>query len=636
MRFENPAMLYLLVLPVLTVGMLFFGIWSRKRIIARFGERRTVEAQLTRPSPYLRAAKGICLVIGVSGLVFAAARPQYGGRIRMLKKSGIDIVVALDFSKSMLAQDTPPSRIERAKLELSEFINQLTGDRIGLVAFAGDTMRFPLTTDYAAATAFWRNLGPYDMPVGGTAIGKALTAATRMLRPENEEENKILSSRSKAIVLITDGEDHFGDPLEVAKAAQEQGIVIHTVGIGSDSPELIPRYLEDGTTMGYQKNQEGEYITTALTKENEETLREIAAATSGRYFKAGRNFSGMAAVIQEIRKMKQSDIESRQQEVYEDVFQWFLIPAFALLLLAFILPECFNGIRRRTPKSALAAGIAFLLVGGGLLFSTPAAAEENGFFMSENSEVKKGNTLLEEGKIGEALESYQAATRALPNRAAVHLNRGLALSRMKDDSQLDQAMQAFKTATDTKGSDAVLGRGHFNLGNAFFKKEDYAEAIRQYKKSLMLSPGNKDAAWNLELAKLKKKEKDEQQKKDQENQDQQDQENQDQQNPDQQDQKNQDDQKQDDQNKQDEQQQEEQKQDEQEKQNEQETKNDQNKQDEQQQEEQSPEEQQPEQPKTKQEVEQMLNSLDNQDDSLQKQMAKQRARGLRGMPAKDW
>lgn len=349
MRLAQIEMLWFLALPVLVVGALLFGIWLRKRSIGRMGSPKTVEAQLRRPSPYLRAARGIALVLGFSFLVVASARPQYGGRIQMLKKRGIDVVVALDFSKSMLAQDIQPSRIERAKLELNELIDHLTGDRIGLVAFAGDTIRFPLTTDYAAATAFWKGLGPYDMPVGGTAIGKALTAAVRMLRPSSEDPNDVagMAGRSKVIILLTDGEDHLGDPEKTAEEAAEKGIVIHVVGIGSDSPELIPRYLDDGTTMGYQKDDSGGYVTTALTAENEETLGDIAAKTGGRYYRAGSAFSGIQSVMNDIRKMKQTEIQARQITVYEEVFQWFLAPAALLLLLAFVLPDRARFARRR-------------------------------------------------------------------------------------------------------------------------------------------------------------------------------------------------------------------------------------------------------------------------------------------------
>jgi Ca-activated chloride channel family protein len=335
-------MLFFLALALLVVAGVVAGAALRRRALARFGSAAAIEAQLRRPGPYLRAAKAIALTLGVACLALAAARPQYGGRIQMLKKRGIDLVVALDFSKSMLAQDVRPSRSERAKLELNELINLLTGDRIGLVAFAGDTMRFPLTTDYAAATAFWRNLTPYDMPVGGTAIGKALTAGVRMLRPLGEDADPAKATepaRSKVIILLTDGEDHVGDPAAAAEEAAAQGIVVYTVGFGSDSPELIPRYLDDGSTMGYQKNDSGEYVTTALTPANEDTLKEIAAKTGGRYYRAGADLSGIAAVVDEIRKMKQTEVEARQITVYDEVFQWFLAPAALLMLLAFALPE---------------------------------------------------------------------------------------------------------------------------------------------------------------------------------------------------------------------------------------------------------------------------------------------------------
>ena len=348
MKFEAPGMLVFLVLPLGVALALLSGIWSRRRALLRFGERQTLDRQLVRPSPYLRAIRGIALVLATAGMVIALARPQYGGRIQMLRKRGIDVVVALDFSKSMLAQDVQPSRLARAKLELSDFITKLTGDRIGLVAFAGDTMSFPLTTDYSAATAFWKGMGPYDMPVGGTAIGKAITAATRMLSPPEQESNPAMEGRAKVIALLTDGEDHEGDPVKAAEEAARKGIVIQVLGIGSSSPELIPRFLEDGTPMGYQKQENGEYVTTALTPANEETLKEIAAKTSGRYIRAGSDLSGMAEILGEIRKLKQTEVKARQITVYEEVFEWFLSPAFVLFLVAFLLPESFTRRRRST------------------------------------------------------------------------------------------------------------------------------------------------------------------------------------------------------------------------------------------------------------------------------------------------
>lgn len=341
MRFAEPNLLYLQVIPLLVAALLFAGIWLRRRQLKRLGDAPLVEQQLVRPSPYWRAAKGICLVLGLALAVMALSRPQYGGRIQMMKKRGIDIVVALDFSKSMLAQDVRPNRLARAKLELADFMQQLTGDRVGLVAFAGDTMHYPLTTDYAAATTFWRNLGPYDMPVGGTAIGKALQAGLQLLQNAQRLPTGAVQgpARSQVILLITDGEDHEGAPLEAAKAAQQAGVVVFTVGIGTDTPELIPRHVDGEQAVGYLKDAEGNYVTTSLSPENEDVLRQIAATTGGRYFRSQSDLSGMRDVITAIRNMQQAEIDARQITVYEEVFQWFLIPATLLMLLAFLLPD---------------------------------------------------------------------------------------------------------------------------------------------------------------------------------------------------------------------------------------------------------------------------------------------------------
>jgi Ca-activated chloride channel family protein len=205
-----------------------------------------------------------------------------------------------------------------------------------------------LTNDYAAATAFWKGLGPYDMPVGGTAIGKAIVAGTRMLSPPDKEDDPRFAGRAKVILLLTDGEDHEGDPVAAAGEAAAKGIIINVVGIGSQSPELIPRYLADGTPTGYQRDEKGEYVTTSLSEKSEEVLREIASKTGGRYIGAGSDLSGgMAQVVEEMRKLKQTEVKARQITVYEEVFEWFLIPSFLLILLAYLLPERLRGRKRR-------------------------------------------------------------------------------------------------------------------------------------------------------------------------------------------------------------------------------------------------------------------------------------------------
>lgn len=315
---------------------------QRRRLLARVGESATVERLISGRSPQLRVARGILMVTGVALCTFAAAQPQFHEGTRMLSRRGIDIVVVLDFSKSMLARDVQPSRIDLAKRELDQFIQSLGGDRVGLVAFAGEAIAFPLTTDYEAATLFWRDLGPYDMPVGGTAIGRALNSALRLF-----DNDQLAADRSKVIVLMTDGEDHEGDPVEVARDAAQRGIQIHVLGIGDETPELIPLHSAEGDWSGFQRGDDGEYITTALTPENERQLRQIAEVSGGNYFRAETGGVGVENIRREIRQLRQSQLEEREVELYSEAYQYFLLFGLLAIIVGSALPRGRPWARRR-------------------------------------------------------------------------------------------------------------------------------------------------------------------------------------------------------------------------------------------------------------------------------------------------
>lgn len=310
------------------------GFARRRAVVASIGDERLVERLLLGRSPAIRAARGVLVVVGVALCTMAASRPQLHEGTRMLSRRGIDVVVALDFSKSMLARDVPPSRIELAKRELDQFIDSLGGDRIGLVAFAGEAIQFPLTTDYEAATMFWRDLDPGDMPVGGTAIGRALDAALRLFANDRQS-----ASRSKVIVLLTDGEDHEGDPVAVARRAAEADVKIYVLGIGGSSPELIPQALPDGTFSGFQRDNGGEYVTTALTAENEDQLRQVAEASGGRYFRAEPGQVGVEHVRREIRRLRQEQLNERRVRLYGEAYQPFLLFGVLALVVGTALPR---------------------------------------------------------------------------------------------------------------------------------------------------------------------------------------------------------------------------------------------------------------------------------------------------------
>ncbi len=340
---------WLWLLPVVGLGFIA-GLWSwraRMRVAKDFGRRAHLEHLQSGNPTRWRIAKGILVLTGLALTVLALARPQYGSRSLLLRKRGIDIVIALDFSKSMLAQDVRPSRIERAKAEVMQLIEELGGDRVGIVAFAGDTIEFPMTTDYTAIRLFFRDLNPFDMPVGGTAIGRALTAAQHMLE-QSREATKKTSQPDQAVILITDGEDHAGEPLEAAKALHSMGAKLFVVGIGSRTPERIPLLAPDGSWAGYLNDEEGKPVTTSLTSHNETQLKQLAKATGGTYFRAGHGSAGIHKIRQQIHRMKQSDRDHRRVTQHEDRYIVVLIPAFLLLVLEGLLPEAWLRSRRQT------------------------------------------------------------------------------------------------------------------------------------------------------------------------------------------------------------------------------------------------------------------------------------------------
>jgi Ca-activated chloride channel family protein len=347
MTWHSGDLLWLLWLVPVLSAVPFAAYALRRRTQARFGAPDTTAAMIVGRSAGVRAARAVLLLLGIAFTIVALARPQYGSRTKLLRKRGVDVVVVLDFSKSMLAQDVRPSRIERAKAELTRFISELAGDRVGMVAFAGDTMEFPMTVDYSAATLFFRELKPADMPVGGTAIGRALVAAKRLLERSDNEKGDADSKRAKVVLLFTDGEDHEGDPVKAAEELKAIGAKVFVVAIGSKSGEPIPTYAEDGTWTGYMRDDKGSPILTTLTKEAETQLKQIAQTTGGAYFEPRQGGVGVDEIRARMRKMKQGELKARRVTVQEERYAVVLLLAFLLIVLESLLPEAWTS-RKKT------------------------------------------------------------------------------------------------------------------------------------------------------------------------------------------------------------------------------------------------------------------------------------------------
>jgi len=316
----------LIALPLL-VAMYFLALYLRKKAIARFGESALFKRLAGESSLAKKNLKFILALVAFAFILIALIDPETGAHIENVNTNGSDIVIALDVSNSMNAQDIQPSRLERSKEAIEQLINKLQGDRIGIVIFAGQSLvQLPITTDYNAAKMFLGEIESTLIPVQGTAIGEALTRSANLLLDQGDST---FSKRSKSIILISDGENFEDDAVAAAKEAASRGIVIHTIGIGS--PDGVPIPVEtNGKVTGYKKDKDGN---TVITKLNMNLMESIAMSTAGISVLATNSDVGLDKVVDQINKMKKSKVALKR---YSDYNEHFLIFAFIALILLII------------------------------------------------------------------------------------------------------------------------------------------------------------------------------------------------------------------------------------------------------------------------------------------------------------
>jgi len=338
MRFGSPEFLHLLWLVPLIAGF-FFLVQRRRRIrLERFAGHELL-GRLSRSAGGERTViRYLLFLLALTFLILAASRPMWGTRINEVARRGVDVIIAMDTSLSMDAEDIKPSRLRKAKLEMSGLVDRLRGDRVGLVAFAGTAfVQCPLTLDHSAAKMFLEIMDTGLIPRPGTALGRAIDTSAEAFRSRER--------KYKVLVLLTDGEDHEGDPVAAARAAAEEGVVIHTVGIGSPAGEPIPMRDEQGKISGYKKDRGGEVVTSRL---DEETLRAIAGATGGLYVRATQGEVELDTLVAEIAGMEKRELQSRMHAGLEERFQYPLALALLLLTAWLAIPDL--GRRRRSRR----------------------------------------------------------------------------------------------------------------------------------------------------------------------------------------------------------------------------------------------------------------------------------------------
>lgn len=560
MKFAHPLWLLGALFALALGGLLVLGALQGVRARRRFGQDGLVESLFTARVGSRRAVRGALSVLGLLCCFGALAQPQYGWGTRRIPATNLDVIIVLDYSKSMFARDVAPNRIERAKTEVADLISQLPGARFGAVAFAGEPLSFPLTSDGGAIAQFFRQLSPHDMPVGGTAIARALEAGRSLLERDPQS-----AKHRRVMLLVTDGEDLEGDPEQTARAAKDAGISIHVVQIGGRTPEPIPDIDEQGVNRGLRRNENGQVMTTSLSAEGEKQLTQIAEITGGNVVRSEAGSTGIEEVARRLRAMMTEELSERVETVYADVYAYPLGLALLCILAEAFVPEVWRRRSRKAPSAApakstppaarpeRAAGaaasvLALLLVCGGLsaLGSGCDSPSVDRAFTRRAPDVDRGIEALEARDAGAAALHFTnylgtgpckdgaiGAPPTLAERPQASFDLGLALfqiaerfggrfgedqGREEDNPQLLAARSA-EVACALSVLEQIVGRrnlpleltaqAHYLLGNLEFLRREYKAAVSHYNRALELIPGDdaesaqavgRDAAHNRALA----------------------------------------------------------------------------------------------------------------------------------------
>ena len=327
-QFANPHILYLLLIIPVMVAALTLVALLRKRNLAKFGNLELIKSLMPEVSTWRIKSKSTLFLLAVTAVIFAAARPQFGSKLREQKSTGIEMMLVVDVSNSMLAEDFAPNRLDRTRYAIDKLFASMNQDRVGMVVFAGEAkVQLPITSDYRMARSFTKRLSPELVQVQGTEIGQALTLASLSFS-NNRDAGRV-------IILITDGETHDNTALDAAQRAAEQGIRIYAVGIGT--PDGAPVKVNGE----WLKDEKDEMVVSRL---NEELLQQITAATGGGYIRATNAAFGLDEIVNEIEKIEQGELTTLSFEEYNEQFQWILAVAAVLLLLESLL------LSRRNPR----------------------------------------------------------------------------------------------------------------------------------------------------------------------------------------------------------------------------------------------------------------------------------------------
>jgi len=493
-RFADPIYLYLLaVIPVLAI-IRFITYRNQKKRLRKFGDPQLLRSLMPDVSRFRPAVKFWILQGALALLIVMLARPQFGTKISNEQRTGIETIIAMDISNSMLAEDITPSRLDRSKMMVENLVDHFTNDKIGLLVFAGDAfVQLPITSDYVSAKMFLSSIDPSMMATQGTDIARAIDMATHSFTQEE--------GIGKAIIVITDGEDHEGGALESAKAAKDAGMRVYVLGVGSTQGAPIPI----PGTGDYMKDNTGNTVMSAL---NEDMCRQVAQAGGGAYIHVENNSAAQDQLDNELNKLAKKETTSTVYSEFDEQFQAVAILALLLLILEICIYDRRNPLLKRLSlfgsKKKAAATVALLLV------AITASAQ------TDRQYIREGNKQFRVGQYDKAEVSYRKAVEKNPKNPQAAYNLGNALMAQKKDSA---AVQQFEQATRIETNPLRKAAAYHNMGVICQTHKMYGEAIEAYKNALRLNPNDDETRYNLVLCKKQKQKQDKNQQQNQDKKD---------------------------------------------------------------------------------------------------------------------
>ena len=494
-RFADPIYLYILaVIPVLAI-IRFLTYRNQKKRLRKFGDPKLLRELMPDVSRFRPAVKFWILQGALALLIVMLARPQFGTKINNEQRVGIETIIAMDISNSMMAEDITPSRLDRSKMMVENLVDHFTNDKIGLIVFAGDAfVQLPITSDYVSAKMFLSSIDPSMMATQGTDIARAIDMATHSFTQEE--------GIGKAIIVITDGEDHEGGALEAAKAAKDAGMRVYVLGVGSTkgSPIPIPG------TGDYMKDNTGNTVMSAL---NEDMCRQVAQAGGGAYIHVENNSAAQDQLDKELDKLAKKETTSTVYSEFDEQFQAVAILALLLLILEICIFDRRNPLIKRLSLfgSKKKAAATMLL----LIIAATASAQQ-----ADRQYIREGNKQFRLGQYDKAEVSYRKAVEKNPKNPQAAYNLGNALMAQKKDSA---AVQQFEQSTRIETNPMRKAAAYHNMGVICQTHKMYDEAIEAYKNALRNNPNDDETRYNLVLCKHLKKKQDEKQKQNQQNKD---------------------------------------------------------------------------------------------------------------------